>query len=73
MRTICYEIGGDVFSLAELNTYIIRGNLSKCFYVKPSPPFVVASRRSWPHQVYALGYGDARVNFLVVSFQCVSK
>jgi len=72
MRTICYEIGGDVFSLAELHTYIIRGNLSKCFYLKPPLPYVIASRRSWPYQAYALGHGDARINFLIVSVRQVT-
>lgn len=67
MRTICYEIGGDVFSLAELNTYIIRGKLSECFYTKPPLPYVLASRRSRPYQKYALRIGDARINFLIVS------
>jgi hypothetical protein len=66
MRTICYEVGGDVFSLSELQTYVIRGNLSKCFYLKPPPPYVIASRRSWSYQRYALRFGDARVNFILV-------
>lgn len=67
MRTMCYEIGGDVFSLAELNASIIRGKMSRP--INPKPPYIDASRKSNPYRFYALEYSDARVNFVLVSLK----
>lgn len=63
MRCSCYEVGGDVFSLAEIESIILRGNLSSAANVKA--PFVVASKeaRSVPH--FSLTMVDARINFLL--------
>lgn len=63
MRTNCYEIGGDVFSLAELNVRVIRGNMSKAIH--PRSPFVQAPRKSRAHLAYALGEADPRINFVL--------
>jgi len=63
MRTTCYEIGGDVFSLAELNNCVIRGNLSRA--VSPKPPYVDAPRKSNAYRFYALEQVDARINFVL--------
>lgn len=63
MRTYCYEIGGDVFSLAELDSCVIVGK-----YARPyKSPFPVAPRRSitaYP-KLYALDYIDARLHFVI--------
>jgi hypothetical protein len=63
MRTYCYEIGGDVFSLAELDSCVIAGN-----YAWPyKSPFPVAPRRSiatYP-KLYALEYVDPRLHFVI--------
>jgi len=61
MRTNCYEIGGDVFSLAELQMRVIRGNMSKAIH--PRSPFVQAPKKSRAHLAYALGEADPRINF----------
>ena len=63
MRTHCYEIGGDVFSLAELEGCVIRGNMSKAYY--PKSPYVEPHRSSRGHFAYALEYVDPRVNFVM--------
>ena len=63
MRTHCYEIGGDVFSLAELEACVIRGNLPKPYY--PKPPYVQPHRSSAAYFVYALDYLDPRVMFVL--------
>lgn len=63
MRTTCYEIGGDVFSLAELNSCVIRGNLSRA--VSPKPPYIDAPRKSNAYRFYALDRVDARLNFVI--------
>lgn len=63
MRTHCYEIGGDVFSLAELETCVIRGNLPKPYY--PKPPFIRAPKKSRGYLAYALEYVDPRLCFVV--------
>ena len=65
MRASCYEIGGDVFSLAEIQSCIIRGNMSRP--VSPKPPYVDISKKSNAYRFYALKYTDARVNFVLVS------
>ena len=64
MRASCYEIGGDVFSLAEIQSCIIRGNMSRP--VNPKPPYVDVSKKSNAYRFYALKYTDPRVNFVLV-------
>jgi Protein of unknown function, DUF547 len=66
MRASCYEIGGDVFSLAELQSCIIRGNMSRP--VSPKPPYVAAPKKSTAYRFYALKHTDPRVNFVLVSY-----
>mmetsp|Transcript_411 Transcript_411/g.432 ORF Transcript_411/g.432 Transcript_411/m.432 type:complete len:1353 (+) Transcript_411:82-4140(+) len=63
MCTHCYEIGGDVFSLAELECCVIRGNLSNGIYIKA--PFVRPPKKSKAHYAYALDTVDPRINFLI--------
>eukprot|EP00934_Nitzschia_sp_Nitz4_P005934 Nitzschia sp. Nitz4//scaffold143_size57137//47798//52921//NITZ4_006522-RA/size57137-processed-gene-0.41-mRNA-1//1//CDS//3329536470//5924//frame0 len=63
MRTACYEIGPDVFSLAELYCCVLRGKLSKP--VNPKPPYIEAPKKSHPYRVYALDYRDPRINFVL--------
>jgi hypothetical protein len=65
MRASCYEIGGDVFSLAEIQGCIIRGNMSRPISAKP--PYVEVSKKSNAYRYYALQYTDPRVNFVLVS------
>lgn len=66
-RCSCYEIGGDVFSLAELDACVIRGKLSRPSSIKP--PFVSAAKKSRAYQmVYGLGFLDHRINFVLVRF-----
>lgn len=63
MRTACYEIGGDIFSLAELQQCVIRGEMAR-----PQPaksPYIEAPKKSNAHKIYALGFTDSRVNFVV--------
>ena len=58
-----YEIGGDVFSLAELEQCVIRGVLSRPrLQSKHDPPLIVASD---DHYNYALGASDQRVHFII--------
>ncbi len=63
MRTSCYEIGGDVFSLAELHSCVICGKMSKP--INSRPPYVEAPRKSNAYKYYALEYKDARVHFVL--------
>ena len=63
MRTSCYEIGGDVFSLAELNICVIRGRMTRPS--APKPPFFDISKKSQVYQCYALGFTTNRVNFIL--------
>ena len=63
MRTTCYEIGGDVFSLAELQYCVIRGKMSKPTISKF--PYLEAPRKSAAYRFYALDYTDPRVNFVL--------
>jgi hypothetical protein len=65
MRTACYEIGGDVFSLAELYCCVLRGKMSKP--INPKPPYIEAPKKSNSYRYYALDYKDPRVNFVLVS------
>jgi hypothetical protein len=64
MRTHCYEIGGDVFSLAELECCVIRGSMTKPTYYKA--PFVREPKKSRTHYMYALEIVDPRINFVLV-------
>ena len=64
MRCSCYEIGGDVFSLAEIESMVLRGNMSRA--ENPKVPFVVAPKESRAHIYYALEAADARINFVLV-------
>lgn len=63
MRTCCYEIGGDVFSLAELNCCIIRGNMARP--TPPRAPYIDAPKKSAPFRYFALSTTTPNVNFLV--------
>ena len=65
MRTMCYEIGDDVFSLAEINASILRGKMSRP--LNPKPPYIEAPKKSNAYRLYALEYSDARINFVLVS------
>ena len=65
MRTHCYEIGGDVFSLAELECCVIRGNMDRGIHLKA--PFVREPKKSRAHYTYALDQIDPRINFVLVS------
>lgn len=60
MRLFCYEVGDDVFSLSEIESYVIRGKLSRPTYSKP--PFV-----SGPKALHSNGLttADYRVNFVL--------
>lgn len=63
MRCTCYEIGGDVFSLAELNGCVIRGNLSRP--IAPKSPYVDVPKKSNAYRFYALDRVDTRFNFVL--------
>jgi hypothetical protein len=63
MRTSCYELGGEVFSLAELHTCVIRGNMSRPLTYKP--PAIEVPKQSNNYRFYALGYTNPRVNFVL--------
>lgn len=66
MRSHCYEIGDDVFSLSEIESHVIRGNMS--LPIQGKPPYVISPPgRSKDHLVYALGVVDPRINFLLNS------
>ncbi|GMH95851.1 hypothetical protein TrST_g6287 [Triparma strigata] len=59
-RCVCYEIGGDVFSLSELEHLVIRGKLCA-----PSAGRIEPTKSSEPFKKYALGNVDARINFVL--------
>ena len=63
MRTCCYEIGEDVYSLAELNSCIIRGHMSRPTISKP--PYIEAPRRSASYRSLALRTTTPHLNFLL--------
>eukprot|EP00977_Amphora_coffeiformis_P008303 scaffold1878_cov170-Amphora_coffeaeformis.AAC.16 len=63
MRSACYEIGGDVFSLAELLYCVVRGGLSKASH--PKPPYIDVPKKSAAFRYYALGFTSARANFVL--------
>jgi len=61
-RCSCYEIGEDVFSLAELECCVIRDKAG----VHIKPPFVGAAKKSRAYQMmYGLGSTDPRINFIL--------
>mmetsp|Transcript_11262 Transcript_11262/g.20625 ORF Transcript_11262/g.20625 Transcript_11262/m.20625 type:complete len:623 (+) Transcript_11262:1240-3108(+) len=63
-RCSCYEIGEDVFSLAELECCVIRGKTSRPSNIKP--PFVDAAKKSRTYRMmYGLGSTDHRINFVL--------
>ena len=62
-RTMCYEIRGDIFLLANLECLIVQGNMSNGANIKP--PFASAPKTSKGHRVYALRRVYPRVNFLL--------
>jgi len=62
-RCSCYEIGGDVFSLAELECCIIRGRMSAP--VNARSPYVDAPKSSAGYRFYALRTVDPRINFVL--------
>ena len=64
MRASCYEIGGDIFSLAEIQSCIIRGNMARATSHKP--PYIGVSKKSNAYRFYALEFTDPRVNFVLV-------
>ena len=63
MRTSCYEIAGDVFSLAELHSCVICGKMTKP--INPKPPYIEAPRKSNAYRYYALDYTDVRAHFVL--------
>lgn len=63
MRTSCYEIGGDIFSLAELSNCILRGNMSKPN--PPKAPYIDAPKKSNSYRCFALPVYSPVVNFLI--------
>ncbi|KAL7569447.1 hypothetical protein ACA910_009630 [Epithemia clementina (nom. ined.)] len=63
MRTNCYEIGGDVFSLAELYLCVIRGRMSRP--VAPKAPFFDVPKKSQAFRYYAVGFTSPLVNFVL--------
>ncbi len=61
-RLNSYEIGNDVFSLAELEQCVLRGALSSCKKTCPTGSSIAASD---DHYKYALGNVDPRINFFI--------
>jgi len=63
-RVSCYEIGHDVFSLAELECCLLRGRMSRP--TNPRSPYIEAPKASQTaYRHYALGATDARINFVL--------
>jgi len=64
IRTSCYEVGGDVFSLAELHCCVLRGRLSKAGLSKP--PYIEPPKKSISaYRMYSLSFKDVRLAFCV--------
>lgn len=63
MRTSCYEIGGDVFSLAELYSCVLRGNMSRP--TSSRPPFIDAPKKSNAFRYYSLRITTPNTNFVL--------
>jgi hypothetical protein len=68
MRTSCYEVGCDVFSLAELYCCVIRGNM--CRPQINRPPFMDVAKHSDAYRSYSLPYRCAAVNLLLHTGEC---
>ena len=68
MRTSCYEIGADVFSLSELHSCVLRGNMSRPTSSKP--PYIKAPKKSSAYRFYALRYTNPNINFLLNTADC---
>ena len=63
-RASCYEIGNDIFSLAELECCLLRGRTSKPSNARS--PYVEAPKASQSaYRHYALGVTDPRINFVL--------
>ena len=63
-RVSCYEIGNDVFSLAELECCLLRGRMNRP--TNPRSPYIEAPKASQTaYRHYALGATDARINFVL--------
>ena len=63
-RVSCYEIGNDIFSLAELECCLLRGRMSKPTNARS--PYVEAPKASQSaYRHYALGATDPRINFVL--------
>lgn len=61
--TVSYEIGGDVFSLAEISQCALRGNLSKPKVLsRHDPPLLPATD---DHFLYSVALADERINFIL--------
>ena len=63
MKTCCYEIGGDVFSLVELSACIIRGNMAAPIGAKP--PYIDAPKKSSSYRRFALKAYSPILNFVL--------
>jgi Protein of unknown function (DUF1769)/Protein of unknown function, DUF547 len=68
MRTSCYEVGCDVFSLAELYCCVIRGNM--CRSLLNRPPFMDVAKHSDAYRSFSLPYRCAAVNLLLHTGEC---
>lgn len=64
MRSTCYEIGGDVFSLAELQG-LLRAKLSKPTVAK----YPYLTTKTGRYTMYSPVLVDPRLHFVLVSFQ----
>jgi len=63
-RISCYEIGNDIFSLAELECCVLRGRMNRPTNARS--PYVEAPKASQSsYQPYALGASDPRINFVL--------
>lgn len=69
-RRLCYEIGGDVFSLAGLECMVFRGNSSMMIHSKQ--PFVKPPKKSKSYIEYSLDFADPRINF-ILNYGCLSS
>jgi Protein of unknown function, DUF547 len=68
MRTSCYELGDEVFSLSELYSCVLRGNMSRPTSSKP--PYIYAPKKSNVYRYYALRYTKPSINFLLSTADC---
>jgi Protein of unknown function (DUF1769)/Protein of unknown function, DUF547 len=68
MRTSCYELGGEVFSLSELYSFVLRGKTSRPTSSKP--PYINAPKKSSAYRYYSLQYTNPSINFLLSTADC---